>query len=311
LDALRRARAELPVTSVEVDGTAMADVAGAIERGQCLLFLGAGVHSPPPEDSAYTYLEEERPPLGSALSERLAEKCNLAQLYPKENPKNLQRTSLFFETIKGRKQLVDELKAAVQTGRKPSPILHALAELGFPLVATTNYDQLLQRALVEARKEPRVTVYSPDPTERTVDYLDTPMPEKPWVFKLHGDVDQPESIVITDEDYIQFVLRMTAQEAYFPVPMTFMYHLQRWTTLFVGYSLVDYNLRLLFKTLRWRTDKAHLPDTFSVDHYPDPLIFDVWHNQRRYLKFIIQDVWTFVPALYEMVLGKEMPDYRG
>ena len=34
---------------------------------------------------------------------------------------------------------------------------------------------------------------------------------------------------------------------------------------------------------------------YSVDYHPDPLIFDVWHNQRRYVKFIAQDVWAFVP----------------
>ena len=45
---------------------------------------------------------------------------------------------------------------------------------------------------------------------------------------------------------------------------------------------------------------------YSVDYDPDPLIFDVWHNQRRYVKIIAQDVWAFVPGLYEVVLGKEL-----
>ena len=45
---------------------------------------------------------------------------------------------------------------------------------------------------------------------------------------------------------------------------------------------------------------------YSVDYHPDPLIFDVWHNQRRYVKFIAQDVWSFVPSLYELVRGEEL-----
>ena len=44
---------------------------------------------------------------------------------------------------------------------------------------------------------------------------------------------------------------------------------------------------------------------YSVDFRPDPLIFDVWHNQRRYVNFIAEDVWTFVPRLYERVLGRK------
>ena len=77
------------------------------------------------------------------------------------------------------------------------------------------------------------------------------------------------------------------------------------TTLFIGYSLMDYNLRLLFKTLRWKLDAANVPDMYSVDYRPDALIMDVWQGQRRYVKFIAQDVWSFVPALHELVLGEE------
>jgi hypothetical protein len=32
---------------------------------------------------------------------------------------------------------------------------------------------------------------------------------------------------------------------------------------------------------------------------------DVWQSQRRYVRFIAQDVWSFVPRLHELVLGKE------
>jgi hypothetical protein len=42
-----------------------------------------------------------------------------------------------------------------------------------------------------------------------------------------------------------------------------------------------------------------------VDFRPDALILDVWQSQRRYVKFIAQDVWAFVPALYEVVRGEE------
>jgi len=182
-------------------------------------------------------------------------------------------------------------------------MLRALAELPFPLVITTNYDRLFENALVEAGKPPRIALYTPK-LEPIPDYRD-PTIESPIMFKIHGDIEHPETIVITDEDYIQFVLRMSNKDPYDPVPLTLKYYLTGWTTLFVGYSLLDYNLRLLFKTLRWKMDSASVPDMYSVDFHPDPLIFDVWHNQRRYVKFIAQDVWAFVPTLYRGVVGKE------
>lgn len=279
-------------------------VADAVSHHRCILFLGAGAHAPPPPNSPFSYPAADRPPIGSALSQSLATSCKLTERFPREDPKNLQRVALFYEIARSRQQLVAAVTEAVQTGKHPSPMLRALAELGFPLVITTNYDQLFEHALIAAGKQPRVAVYTPD-LEATTDHRD-PTPDSPIVFKIHGDISEHKTIVITDEDYIQFVLRMSNKDPYDPVPLTLKYYLTGWTTLFLGYSLLDYNLRLLFKTLRWKIDNASVPDMYSVDYHPDPLIFDVWHNQRRYVKFIAEDVWAFVPRLYELVLGKEL-----
>lgn len=290
------------------DEAVIAAVAEKIQTGNCILFLGAGVHYPPPEGSQYNYPQEERPPLGRAFSEHLAERCGFAEQFPRESTGSLQRVSLYYETLKGRRDLVDEVRGAVLTGKKPSPVVRGLAELPFSMVVTTNYDQLFEDALRSAGKRPVVSIYDKNSDEPSADYPGTPGPQSPFLFKIHGDVETPESIVITDEDYIDFILRMSERGATVdPIPLTFRFFFTKHPTLFVGYSLLDYNLRLLFKTLRWKIDQANIPNTYSVDLYPDPLIHDVWHNRRRYVQFIVQDVWTFVPALYRMIMGKEMP----
>jgi SIR2-like domain len=279
-------------------------VATAVREQRCVLFLGAGVHASPPDKSAFDYPAEHRPPRGSALSRALAAGCDLSTRYPDEDPCNLQRVALFHEITHSRRHLVEAITKAVHTDKRPSPLLAALARLDFPVIISTNYDHLFERALRAAGKDPRISVYTPE-REKTIDFRD-PTADSPILFKIHGDVARPETLVVTDEDYIQFVLRMSDRERYDPVRFTVKYHLTGWTTLFVGYSLLDYNLRLLFKTLRWDVDSANIPDTYSVDHEPDPLIFDVWDNQRRYVKFIAQDAWAFVPRLYESVLGRRL-----
>ena len=279
-------------------------VADGVRDRKSILFLGAGVHAAPPEGSPFAYPAGERPPIGSELSRELARTCGLAERHPNEDLGNLQRVALFYEIERSRRQLVEAVRDAVQVGKRPSPMLRALAELDFPLVITTNYDQLFENALAAAGKQPRVAIYSPE-LEPTADHRD-PTPDSPVVFKIHGDISRPETIVVTDEDYIQFVLRMSNKDPYDPIPLTLKFYLTGWTTLFVGYSLLDYNLRLLFKTLRWKIDSANVPDMYSVDYRPDPLILDVWQSQRRYVKFIAQDVWSFVPGLYERVRGEEL-----
>jgi hypothetical protein len=275
-------------------------------RGQqCVLFLGAGVHAPPPEGSRFAYPSEQRPPIGAALSRQLAVDCDFEGRFPGHDVSDLKRVSLAYEIDRSRGHLVDAITRAVSTGKAPSPMLNALARLDFPLVITTNYDPLFERALHMAGKQPRCAVYSPDPREPMADFRHA-TPESPVIYKLHGDIARGESLVVTDEDYIQFVLRMSDKEPYDPIPLSLKFFLTGSTTLFVGYSLMDYNLRLLFKTLRWKMDAANMPDMYSVDVRPDPLIVAVWQGQRRYVKFIAQDVWSFVPALYELVRGEEL-----
>jgi hypothetical protein len=284
----------------------VANLATAIGRGECILFLGAGVHSPPPIDSKYSYPENERPPSGKRLAETLAGECDFHRDFPEDSTTNLQRVALCYERRSNRAKLIQRVTVEITQGRKSSAALRALAALPFPIIVTTNYDQFFERALTRLEKEPQVSIYSADPTAVTKDVRRI-SPASPFVFKIHGDLSEPSSIVITDEDYVHFVMRMSDRAAFHPVPESINFYMKRWPTLFVGYSLMDYNLRLLFKSLRWKVDKAELPDTYSVDLYPDPLILDVYGNEQRYVQFIAQDVWKFVPDLYRRVTGQEMP----
>ena len=288
-------------------------IADRVANHECILFLGSAIHVPSPPESKYHYPKEKCPPIGSELSMLLAGNCG----FKGEDSWNLQRVSQYYETVKKfRSILVGDIANAIHTNKEVSPVLHALAAMGFPIVITTNYDNLYEQAVDRAAaaegrppKSYDVSIYSPNDKAKlkTQDCPQTPDPTRPYILKMHGDLSKPESIVITDEDYIQFVLRMSDKHPYHPVGKNVLTYLNKWTTLFIGYSLTDYNLRLLFKTLRWRMDAAQIPPSYAVDIKPDTVIRDVWENQRRYITFIVENLWDFVPRLYEAVKGKEMP----
>ena len=280
-----------------------------VSEGNCILFLGAGIHAPPPEDSPYRYPEEQRPLLGRNLAENLARKFCFDEEFSSESTYDLQRVSLFIETKRGlgRKTLVDNLDDLLRKEKKPSPALKMLSELPFKIMVTTNYDRLLESALVKQDKDPFSIVYDPNPDTPTRDMTEDPTVGRPLLFKMHGDLNHRESIVITDEDYITFVQRMLDKNAYNPVPQTVRFRMLRWPTLFIGYSLRDYNLRLLFRTLRWRVDTAEYPISYAVDREPDPLTLRVWQDERRIISFVIEDLWKFLPWLYKEVKGEKFP----
>jgi SIR2-like protein len=291
-----------------VNDEIMKTIAEMVATGKCILFLGAGVHASPPDDSKYSYPETERPLLGRALAAHLAGRSKFVDRYPGDSPTNLQRVAFDFELYgpHNRKSLIKEIRGQVEAGKKPSPALRGLADLDFPLVMTTNYDTLFETALVQAGKKPFVGPYEKERYAATVDNAEFD-PASPFVYKIHGDIEHPESVVVTDEDYIDFVLRMSDRPPSNPIPDTFALYFKHWPILFLGYRLTDYNLRLLFKTLRWNVDQSNVPKGFAVDPFPDVLIQKIYGDQWRYLTFIISDVWTFVPDLYCRVTGKEMP----
>jgi hypothetical protein len=281
------------------------DVVDAVRNGRCILFLGSGVHWPPPDESDFVYPDAARPLSAGALRDQLAERSRWDEAYDNTPRWDLPRMAQYYDMTRTRGHLAQEVQSAVDEDKNPSPVVDALAQLNFPVVVTTNYDRLFEKALRAHGKDPDVAVYSP--TAAPLKESSNPTEQRPFVFKLHGDIGNPESIVITDEDYIQFVLRMSNRDPTVgAVPMTLQYFFKVWPTLFIGYSLMDYNLRLLFKTLRWRLDEVGIPDTYSVDVAPDPLIQDVWEKRRRLVRFIVQDVWAFVPELYVRVTGKEL-----
>jgi hypothetical protein len=282
-----------------------------VQSGKCILFLGSGVHAPPPDGSPHRYPAEQRPPIGGALAQKLAEECEFQKEFPEESCSDLMRVSLFIETTPGlgRKHLIDRLDCYLRgegaNRRMPSPALKMLAELPFRIFMTTNYDLLLDEALLRCDKRPTRLVYNPSFDRRTDDVGQDPTVERPLLFKMHGDLEARESIVITDEDYITFVQRMSDKDTCHPVPQTLRTMMSQLYMLFVGYSLKDYNLRLLFRTLRWGLDPSKRPVTYSLDIHPDPLIKRVWQDRREYVAFVVEDLWAFVPWLYREVMGKD------
>jgi len=290
------------------------EIATAVQNEQCVLFLGAGVHAPAPPGSPFQYDLPDRPLIGSELSLYLAKRSDFLERRPDEDPKNLPRVAMDFDLTKSRGLLIDTVRAAVQTGKQPSPILRALARLPFPLVLTTNYDTLFEDAAASFtgidRKVPFVCSYrnNVEREEVTDQYpyrRSFPSAGLPLVVKIHGDIlRNAASIVITEEDYIQFLLRMTDKGDFHPLPSDSRMLLSKWPTLFVGYSLRDYNLRLLLRSLRWKVELP--PEMYSVDRSPDPLLFEIYRQPPHKMVYVIEDVWRFVPELFKRVIGADL-----
>jgi len=155
-----------------------------VRTGQCILFLGAALHAPPPESSGFSYPQDERPLLGGDLAQKLAEACGYGEKFPNESYGDLQRVALCTEITLGRRGLVERLQEFLTEGKKPSAAVKMLAAMPFRIVVTTNYDQLLEEALLQLGKKPKVCIYDPDESHPTPDPVDDPTERRPLLFKM-------------------------------------------------------------------------------------------------------------------------------
>jgi len=289
------------------------EIVDSVKKGECILFLGAMASAASPPGSRFTY--GNGPPSGSELCRRLVQKF----VYQGDEATNLGRVSLYgqYRQHGSRQSLIQALQEEI--GRDdivPSPALNMLAALPFRIIITTNYDNLFDGALRRATtldgrlKDPLIRIYDPTSDGPAAEVPLDPAENKPVLLKLHGDFSLPKSIVITEEDYIVFIQRMSTHHLH-PVHEFLRARMKTWPVLFIGYSLKDYNLRLLFRTLRWNVDVANFPLSYSVDPYPDNLIVSVWQRgEKPIVSFIDQDLWDFVPDLYKACMGVDYPSEK-
>lgn len=121
--------------------------------------------------------------------------------------------------------LGERIAAALPPTAKPSLSHALLASLGAREFVTTNYDDLFERALDAAGSKHKVVLPQ-----------STPQHDAPWLLKLHGDLEVPESLVLTRGSFVGF----DAQAR--PAGAVLQSLLLTRHVLFVGVSMTDSNL---------------------------------------------------------------------
>ena len=133
-----------------------------------------------------------------------------------------------------------------------------LADLDLPIYITTNYDNFMFDALKSRKKDPERELcrWSNEleymlklkEIKPALNPLYTPSSKRPVIYHLHGYLEIPESMVMTENDYLDFMIRLHEKDS--PIlPPQITIALATNALLFVGYSLADWNFRVLFRSL--------------------------------------------------------------
>jgi DNA-binding SARP family transcriptional activator len=307
LDVYQEARRRLVEELGIEPGPALQQLNGAILRQEPSLERpGTG---PPPGDHFAEVLKAMLsgrlvPVLGSDVGE-LAAHLAAHFAYP-GGAAELTRVSQYIAVMEGPGPLWDELHALLDMEAQPT-LIHrffaalpaVLRERGAPhqLIVTTSYDLALEQALLDAGEEFDVVSYiasgrhrgrfchvAPDGTAAAIDVPNTYATElsldrRTIVLKLHGRFDPApgrewESFVVTEDDYIGYLARTDVSNS---VPVGLAAKLQHSHFLFLGYTMADWNLRVVLNRL-WGDNPLNYR-SWAVQPDAKPLEREFWRRR--------------------------------
>src|SRR5215216_2144760 len=253
----------------------------SIEQKKCTPFIGAGASSnwlPLGRQIVDKWKEENDYPLDDY------DLARVAQFLAIENGDELSPKNILSSELKK----IEPPNFSLEENRNTPYAV--LADLNLPLYITTNYDYFMEEALKSLGKAPasdfcRWNNYAQAAGIPSV--LDNPSRYKPtetWplIYHLHGDLDVPQSMVLTESDYIDFIVNLNSENGV--LPSVIKQALASTSLLFIGYSLLDINFRTIFRGIMNFIGSRFLSSNIAVMRPPENLSQDKQERAKQYLK---------------------------
>ena len=206
-----------------------------VRAGKVVLFLGAGASK-----GATSPTEPKSPPDGAALGKLLADKF----LGGKEAGKSLAQIADYCIAVADLRT-VQRYIADLFVTFEPAEFHKALANFKWAALATTNYDQILERAYSSNPSR----LQTPLPILRSTDRVDHELRDgqKIQFIKLHGCItvvdDEKMPLILTIDQYVSY---RSGREKLF---RRFEELAGEYTVVFVGYRVEDPNIREIYQAL--------------------------------------------------------------
>jgi len=231
--------------------SAISQLVSAIRSKQCVPFIGAGL-SKASGMPLWNELIGQMKPFLLDLAETVSDKEEEARYLDQADYLDVATRFKFKAGLGSYHQFLQERYRFSKS--QPSQAHHALTRIrSWPFVITTNFDKLLEASFTKPRLIPPAIVTEPD--ELVVSIRSGEI----FVLKLHGDIDRPQSIVLTRDEYDQFINSQRGQLLLDTLRQQLMFR----TVLFIGFGLTDPNFLRVFGEVGWLA-KGYQGDAFSI-----------------------------------------------
>ncbi len=265
---------------------------------RCILMLGPRMPGTQVDGQWHSLIEE----LSVYLTDILTDS---GVKFDEASKRELPYIAQQFLSIEGarRVDLEDMSRDFLEQNTKEIPtIYHELAKLPLHLIINTTPDDYMERALREQGKSCVTHHYNFQRDHHEVIEGDMITVEQPLVYNLFGTMNHPESLVLTDNNQLEFIRNVVKDNPRIPNEILGQFD-HRKTYLFLGFNLENWQFRLLLDSLNLREENS----TFSpqTPHYPlSPKTREFYANRFSFY-FVEQDMVEFTSTLSAKVKPAE------
>jgi hypothetical protein len=240
-----------------------------LKQGRCTPIIGPRVRelwSPDPEEIARAWAAEHGYPFSdkhnlTRVSQYMASSAGedfpriellsaLQQSFVKRLPEEIRPKISANTTLS---DLVRSVGWQELVAHTPNEVHRVLASLDLPLYLTINYDNFMTEALIAQGKQPtrEICPWSdlldgmPSLFEDDPNY--EPTPQSPLVYHLFGNDQEVDSLALTEDDYLNFLVQVSAEME--RIPPYVWAALTNNALMFLGFSLRDWGFRVILRGL--------------------------------------------------------------
>jgi hypothetical protein len=239
-----------------------------IQQGKCTPIIGPRVYGrwiPNRNEIAQRWAIEHGYPFGDKVN-----LARVAQYMASSQGEDFPRGELMDTTLKEMlRRLPEELRPAKKTtsltelvkavgfqhlvADDPNEVHRILALLNLPLYLTTNFASFMAEALAAQGRQPTRELCRwnerldglPSIFEDRPDYM--PTPEAPLSYHFFGTDDEPDSVVLTEDNYFDWLVKVSAEPE--RVPPVIQAAMTNTSLMFLGYSMHDIEFRVIMRGL--------------------------------------------------------------
>lgn len=259
-----------------------------VQRGNCILMLGPEIAVKSGNKPAKPLIELFANELAKEITTGIEglDRNNLAQMAQK------------FSTQEGVTDLQYLAEEFFNKHAKLRCDIHTtLATLPFHLIVTTTHDHLFIQGLTASKKKYEEEWYNFRSGRQRIDIEGSQA--HPLVYSLYGNVKEPDSMVLSEHDLLDFLVAVVSQDPRIPEYLSSEFADPDKCFLFLGFGFKNWYLRILLHVLQAgnRTGRSFAMEEF-VDkkdpRYKSAMIF--FKDQYR-IQFYHESLQEFVKEL--------------